>query len=140
MELDELKFKTPFSCLISGPSGCGKSTLVWDMLCNKEEIFDRSPSSVIICYAHMQPIYRTIQAKLDIPVSLVQGIDDSLRCEKNSLVIVDDLQGTNSAEVCEFFTRKSHHYDCSICYLVQNIFGKESSFRTISLNAGYIGM
>ena len=28
--IDDLKFKAPFTCIISGPSGSGKSTFVFD--------------------------------------------------------------------------------------------------------------
>ena len=35
-------------------------------------------------------------------------------------------------------TRKSHHYQTSVIYLVQSLFSKLPSHRTISLNSQYI--
>ena len=36
--------------------------------------------------------------------------------------------------------RRAHHYDSSIIHLVQNVFDKDLSHRTISLNATYIAL
>ena len=55
-----------------------------------------------------------------------------------TLVVIDDMQATHSDIVSEWFTRKSHHLDSSVIYLVQNVFDKSLHHRTINLNATHI--
>ena len=40
--------------------------------------------------------------------------------------------------VTNLFTKKSHHSDTSVIYLVQNLFPKNKESRTISLNSQYM--
>ena len=40
--------------------------------------------------------------------------------------------------VTDLFTKKSHHSNTSVIYLVQNLFPKHKESRTISLNAQYM--
>ena len=55
-----------------------------------------------------------------------------------TLIIVDDMQATHASIISSWFTRRSHHHDTSVIYLVQNVFDKDPEHRTISLNATYI--
>ena len=48
------------------------------------------------------------------------------------------MQAIHASPVSTWFMCKSHHYDTSIIHLVQNVFDKDPSHRTISLNATYI--
>ena len=45
------------------------------------------------------------------------------------------MQETHPHLVSSWFTRGAHHYDSSIIHLVQNVFDKDPSCRTIHLNA-----
>ena len=56
----------------------------------------------------------------------------------NNLVIIDDLMAETDARVTTLFTKKSHHANTSVLYLVQNLFPKNKESRTISLNAQYM--
>ena len=58
--------------------------------------------------------------------------------EPGTLVIVDDMQVTHDRLVSYSFARRAHHYFLSVIHLVQNVFDKDPSHRTISLNATYI--
>ena len=40
--------------------------------------------------------------------------------------------------VTNLFTKKSHHTNTSVIYLVQNLFSKNKESRTISLNSQYL--
>ena len=93
-----LKLAGPLSILISGPSNCGKSTLVHEMLINKDEVFDPPPRNVVICYAHMQDMYADLQKNLNVPVQLREGLDPDLQLPEHSVLIIDDLQGTEFLE------------------------------------------
>ncbi|KAK6178194.1 hypothetical protein SNE40_013004 [Patella caerulea] len=52
------------------------------------------------------------------------------------VLVVDDLMGEDTEILQKWFTKKSHHHDTSVIYIVQNLFDKQQ--RTISLNAHYL--
>ena len=47
------------------------------------------------------------------------------------------MKETNRS-VTNLFTEGSHHYNCSVIYIVQNLFNQNKENRTISLNSHYI--
>jgi len=56
-----------------------------------------------------------------------------------SLVVLDDLlNDVYSKQVCELFTRGSHHRNINVILIAQNLFHQGSFCRDISLNAHYI--
>ena len=58
---------------------------------------------------------------------------------ERSLVILDDLLNyVYSKQVCELFTRGSHHRNISVILITQNLFHQGRFCRDISLNAHYI--
>jgi hypothetical protein len=61
-----------------------------------------------------------------------------LNVEQNTLLVVDDLMHQAQQEVVKWFTKFSHHRNCSIVYLVQNLFHQSKEHRTISLNSQYM--
>ena len=127
---------TPFSMLVVGASRSGKSVLCKKLVLSS--LFDKPLSNIYICFAHMQPIYEEIKLESRVPVHFIEGLPTDLKTKTNSLVLIDDLQGTHSKEVAEWFTRKCHHQNTSVIYLVQNMFAKPPEHRTISLNSDYI--
>ena len=44
----------------------------------------------------------------------------------------------DSDEVSKWFCRKSHHHDCDVIYIQQNLFHRGKTNRDINLNANYI--
>lgn len=73
------------------------------------------------------------------PDRIIEGPPpDDMATKPGSVVVVDDLQGSHVTVLSEWFTKKSHHQDTSIIYLVQNVFDKTPVHRTISLNANYL--
>ena len=64
----------------------------------------------------------------------VQHFTNKWSMELGTLVIMDDMQATHTCLVSTWWVRKTHHYDTSIIHLVQNIFDKDPSHRTINLN------
>lgn len=133
------RLKTPFTCMVAGGSGCGKSTLITAIITRLDSALDRVPQKIVIAYSRMQPLYEEMSQAAPCPVVFVEGLDQDFKTEPNTLLIVDDLQGTDNVRtICQWFTKNSHHYDTSVFYLVQNIFDKTPEHRTISLNAHYI--
>ena len=57
---------------------------------------------------------------------------------KKNLVVIDHLMAETDDRVTTLFTKKSHHANTSVVYLVQKLFPKNKESRTISLNAQYI--
>jgi hypothetical protein len=58
--------------------------------------------------------------------------------EKKHLIILDDLMDETDQRVASLFTKKSHHRNISVMYIVQNLFHRGKHHRTISLNAHYM--
>ena len=56
-----------------------------------------------------------------------------------SLIILDDLLNESyERNVCDLFTKGSHHRNISVVLLTQNIFHQGTHCRDISLNAKYL--
>ena len=140
-EVHDLRLQWPFRMLLAGCSGSGKSTLTTRLVAQSSRAMTRAPARILVFYSHMQAAYRELARRAPCPVDLLDGarhFTEELTTEPGTLIIVDDMQATHARLVSAWFTRKSHHYDSSIIHLVQNVFDKDPSHRTISLNATYI--
>ena len=67
-----------------------------------------------------------------------EGLPTSFDASKRNIVVLDDLMAETDERVTNLFTKKSHHCNRSVIYLVQNLFPKNKESRTISLNSQYI--
>lgn len=136
----EPRLRCPFTMLVAGISKSGKSTLVAQILKQSHFVLDKTPSRIIVCYKHMQPLYEEYRQVSPCPVEFVEGLPNDLVTEPNSLLIFDDLQGDKETvkTICAWFTRKSHHYQTSVIYITQNLFDKQPEHRCISLNSEYL--
>ena len=69
-------------------------------------------------------------------VEFQQGLPDldDLDPREKHLIILDDLMDETDQRVASLFTKKSHHRNISVMYIVQNLF----HHRTINLNAHYM--
>lgn len=133
------RLKWPFRILVAGSSGSGKTTLVTRLVANSHGVMTRVPSAIVLFYSHMQPAYAQLKASAPCPVTLVHGgPPDDLVTKPGTLLIIDDLQASHAYQLTAWFTRKSHHMDTSLLYLVQNVFARSPEHRTISLNATHI--
>jgi hypothetical protein len=59
---------------------------------------------------------------------------DNLDPREKHLIILDDLMDETDQRVASLFTKKSHHRNISVMYIVQNLL----HHRTINLNAHYM--
>ena len=73
-------------------------------------------------------------------VDFQQGLPDldTLDPKDKHLTILDDLMDETDQRVASLFTKKSHHRNISVMYIVQNLFHRGTHHRTISLNAHYM--
>ena len=129
--MDPPRWKHPFTCIVAGPTGCGKTTFVARLLRNASAMIDPPPEQVTWYYGQWQSAYES----LDIPnLRLEEGLPKSFDTGKRNVVVLDDLMAETDGRVTELFTKKSHHSNTSVIYLVQNRFPKHKESRTISLN------
>ena len=129
------RWKHPFTCIVAGPTGCGKTTFVARLLRNAPSMINPAPEHVTWYYGEWQSVYEN----LDIPnVRLEQGLPTVFDTGKRNVVVLDDLMAETDGRVTDLFTKKSHHSNTSVIYLVQNLFPKHKESRTISLNAQYM--
>jgi hypothetical protein len=98
-------------------------------------------------YGELQPAY--VELARDIPsIEFVQGFTnelyDTFDPQMRNLLILDDQMENKAAHkrgdngVTKFFTQGSHHRNLTVVYIVQNLFNRDASMRTISLNAHYM--
>ena len=136
-----VKLQHPFSMLLCGPTGCGKTSLLKKML--EHNMIEPAPHYIVWYYKIWQPLYEEMQHTIP-NIYFKEGLpsNEELRehAERPRLFVLDDLMSaaTESPEVCGMFTEGSHHYNYSVCCLIQNLFYKARLSRTISLNAKYI--
>jgi len=70
-----------------------------------------------------------------------KGVPKTVENETNEpilLILYDLMMGAFNKNVCELFTKGSHHRNLSVIVVNQNIFHKSSHTRDISLNTKYI--
>ena len=93
------------------------------------------PNRILWCYGEYQTLYGTVDG-----VDFHQGLPDmdTLDPREKHLIILDDLIDETYQRVASLFTKKSHHRNISVMYIVQNLFHRGKHHRTRSLNAHYM--
>ena len=132
METNKFVFPVSTRCVLSAPSGGGKTIFMKRVIDNCGNLFVEPPKRIIYTYKYPQPWfdnYKFVEFTKEVPSDL----DGSC----HSLVILDDLVCDQHAlqEAVSLFVRGSHHLNCSVFFLTQNLFACSPHFRTISLNA-----
>ena len=86
-------------------------------------MIDPPPERVTWYYGEWQ----TASENLGIPnMRMEEGLPTSFDNDgKRGLVVLDDLMAETDERVTNLFTKKSHHSDTSVIYLVQNLFSKK---------------
>ena len=62
----------------------------------------------------------------------------SFASKNRNLVVIDDIMSETDETVIKLFTKKSHHCNTSVVYLVQYLFPKRKESHPISINAQYV--
>jgi energy-coupling factor transporter ATP-binding protein EcfA2 len=145
----DTRLKTSFNCLVSGPTGSGKTTFVKNLLSIGDQIFTQKPKHVFLFYKAMQDMYLEMEKDglIDEMIDVQNGmpsldeIHEMVAPFKNdggSMIIFDDSMTSVNSDFELLFCNLSHHDQCSIIFMTQNLFFKDKSFRTMSLNSHYI--
>jgi septin family protein len=58
----DIRFKTPFNCIVAGMSYSGKTTWVKNLLTLRDKIFTEQPTRIFLFYKVMQDIYVEMEA------------------------------------------------------------------------------
>ena len=98
---------------------------------NIKHMMPTKPDRILRCYGEYQTLYGTVKG-----IEFQQGLPDldNLDPREKHLIILDDLIDETDQRMASLFTKKSHHRNISVMYIVQNLF----HHRTISLNAHYM--
>ena len=133
--MEDMKFISPATIVLSGTTSSGKSTWVDRLLSN--DMFDVKPEHIYYCYGVYQNKFESMPN-----VTFIQGLPESFQQfagPNHNLVIIDDLQDevSSSKPVEQLFTRDSHHKNISVIYINQNLFYQGKHSRTIALNTHY---
>ena len=122
---DDLKFKPPFSCIVSGPTGSGKISFCipliqkFEALCTEREF----GGGIIWCYSENTVV--PVRQQLPANSEYNEGVPENFAGPggKPYLVILDDLlNGVSSKQVYDLFTRGSHHRNISVILITKNLF------------------
>lgn len=140
-----MSFVHPSTVLVSGMTQSGKSLFVAGVIASR--FFEPMPTQIIWLYSDWQVLYDAIKIfrpdvrfiRIGTEEQLAE-LYDGISGEEAVLLIIDDQMeiGAKSNTLSKFFTKGSHHKNMSVVYLVQNLFDKGKSQRTVSLNAHYI--
>ena len=136
----DFHFKHPTTIQVSGPTLCEKIRLVLRIL--EEQIVQPFPTRIIWVFSEWQSDYE--QARAIYPtIEFVRGwtneLYDNLRADEKNLLIIDDqmAEAGDSKTLANLFTKGAHHNNLTVIYLVQNVYNKSRSQRTVSLNIHY---
>jgi len=141
MSVDYVKFKHPFSCTVSVLRHSCKSSFCLRRLQKLDSLYTEPEigGGIIWCYSgkpgfpkrQQLPPYTTYHE--GVPENFGGGVG------KLCLVILDDLlNDVYSNQVCDLFTRGSHHRNISVILITQNLFLQGRFCREISQSAHYL--
>jgi hypothetical protein len=121
--------------MIAGPTGSGQSTFVRRFVNNIKHMMTPKPDRILWCYGEYQTLYGTVEW-----IEFQQGLPDldNLDPREKQFIILDDLMDETDQRVASLFTKKSHHKNISVMFIVQNLFHRGKHHRTISRNAHYM--
>jgi hypothetical protein len=122
----------PFTSVIAGPTCSGKSTFVRRFVHNIKHMMTPKPDRLLWCYGEYQTLYETVEG-IEFQKGLLNL--DNLDPREKHLIILDDLMDDTDQRVASLFTKKSHHRNISLMYIVQNLFHRGKHHRTIRHNA-----
>ena len=130
----------PARILIFGPSFSGKSTLVSKIIDNQFDIFDDRFSRIIYCSDGSDLKLRDTSIYLEKYDIYDENLFETLDKQVKNCIIIDDFmhRAANDIKISELFTKRSHHNNTSIIFLLQNIYPKSKYMTDIKRNASYI--
>jgi len=144
----DVRFKTPFTCLLAGPSQSGKTTAAFNILRDRKDLFDKPTNQIFYFYQHWQPHFAIFEKEglvtewlNELPsIQMLTEKTEPFKFGEGSIVVIDDFMGELNKDISSLFTFLCHSNRVSVFLMTQNVFAKNPVFRTISLNSQYIFM
>jgi len=133
---DLLKFMHHLTCIVAGPTGSGKTSFCIRLLRNLDTqcTESRFRGGIKWCYSGQTAVPRQQLDKLGLKITYQEGLHKNYgnALGEPSLIILDDLLNqVYSKDVCDLFTKGSHHRNISVLLLTQNLY-QQSPIITIS--------
>lgn len=136
---EHLKWKHPFTSIISGPTGCGKTVFVKNFLKNLNFMCNVNFEKILFYYGEWQSSYEeNYGIVIDYREGLPRNEDYSYNNNEPKLIIIDDLMRESNNVISDLFTKGSHHKNLSVMFITQNVFHQGKNQRDISLNTNYL--
>jgi hypothetical protein len=131
----DVRLKHPFTCVVARPTGCGKMQFIFRLIRHASQVIDPPPQMIVYCYGEFQPLFSEFPG-----VEFQEGLPDVGRFDGRyrCLLILDDLMNEANQNVCDLFTKLSHHRDVSVVFVTQNLFHRNRFVRTMNLNTHYL--
>ena len=136
----DFHFKHPTTIQVSGPTLCGKTRLVLRIL--EEQLVQPFPTRIIWVFSEWQPDYeqaRALYPHIEFVRQCSDELYESLRQDEKNLLIIDDqmAEAGDSKTLSNLFTKGAHNKNLTVLFLLQNVYNKSKSQRTVSLNTHY---
>jgi ABC-type dipeptide/oligopeptide/nickel transport system ATPase component len=134
----DLKFKYSFTCIVSGPTGSGKSSFTLRLLRHLDSLCTEPNFSggIVWFYSEKSAVPRRELASLHKDVSFHEGVTQNFgndRSKSFHVIFEDLLNDVYSKDVCDLFTKGSHHRNFSVILITQNLFTRAVSVETYRL-------
>ena len=119
---EDLRFRHPFTCIISAPSISGKSSFCIKFFAKSLSTETKFGGVILCCYGeknavHSVSVGRSIQFHEGVPENFTNA------GSKPCLLIPDNLVNeVYHKEVCHLFTKGSHHRNISVIVITQKLF------------------
>lgn len=143
--VDGWYLRHPSYMYISGPSFSGKSEWILTFLRNIGTHFEVQPERIVFVHGEEQPEYFNRLREIVPNIIFINGLQEAeqslgLSKELSTLAIFDDLfyEALNSKWFLNLSTRGYHHNNCTVMFVVQNIFIQTKFSKTISNQPKYL--
>ena len=146
MERHVCPFRSKSSYWITGCTGAGKTSFVYNLLKEKDQLFEPSPpEAVLYCYSVYQPLFDEMESmtpnfEIHKGVPSMDKLDEFTADRNHKVIVIDDLMldVINNSDICKLFTDGCSHRGLSVFFLTHNLFPQGKCARTMSLNTSYI--
>lgn len=142
----DVRFKTPFTCILAGPSRSGKTTWLVNCLKYSDVMFTTKPAYTVFYYSAWQDLYDEM-VKLNLvsewrnecpTLEYITELAAKYKHDGGLTIIVDDLISQINKDVVNLFQVGSHHRNINLFFISQNLFYDDKKYRDMKINANYI--
>jgi len=136
---DFLKFKYPFSWMLSGTSGSGKKSFCIRFLKNLKTLgtVPYFSGGVVWCYSEISAIpYQQLVGNKHFRFH--EGVPAHFNNKGENSASLSSLNSAYSKDVCDLLTKGNHNRNISVILITQNLLHQGKFCRDVSLNAKYI--